>query len=71
MVKVKLIHDTVVNGGVWPAGSVVEVDEDEARSLLRDGLAAETPPPTPTPSPALPHLGEHKMGEGEKKVKHG
>ena len=44
--KLKLLNATVIAGGVWPAGSVFTVGvgvmtEDEAVSLLKDGLAAE------------------------------
>ncbi len=41
--RIKLFYGTVIRGGVWMAGSTlrvgVDVDEDEAASLLKDGLA--------------------------------
>ena len=39
--KVKLKIDMVLNGSVWPAGSVVEVTEAEAKQLV-DAQEAET-----------------------------
>jgi len=60
--RVRLLCATVVNGGVWEAGSVVDVDEAEAASLLRDGLVAvETPPLTPP----------HRSTDGEEKKNNG
>jgi len=58
--RVRLLYATVVNGGVWQAESVLDVDEAEAESLLRDGLATvATPPLTP------PHRSTD--GDGKKK----
>lgn len=68
MVRVKLIYSTVVSGGVWPAGSIIEIGEDEARSLLKDGLAAElaiSDERLAAPTPALPKMEEHNLGEGD------
>ena len=42
--KVKLKIDKVLNGSVWPAGSVVDVSDDEGKQLIeaRDADAVST-----------------------------
>lgn len=74
--KIRLLQATVVNGGVWDAESVVDVDEAEAGSLLRDGLAEmvsderlaiSDQPPTPTLTPPLPPPHRSTDGEGKKR----
>jgi len=58
--KIKVIHDTVAGGAVWFAGSVLrigfDVDADEARSLLSDGLAAVVDQPSDDEDGETPEL---------------
>lgn len=37
--KVKLLQDEVVNGGVWGKDSIIEVGEAEGRQLIAQGKA--------------------------------
>ena len=59
MVKVKLSKGRVVNGGVWAAGSIVEVDDETAKMLIADGdeLVIEK---SATPAPAQRESIEEK-----------
>lgn len=59
--NIKLLYGTVIQGAVWLADSTlrvgVDVSEDEAASLLKDGLAAPSQPP---PNSESANLGEEK-----------
>lgn len=48
--KVKLIVPAVVNGGVWKAGDVVEIHEDEAKRLIEAGYAESVSSAAPRPA---------------------
>lgn len=47
MTKVKLKIPKVVNGGVWAAGSVVEVNDYEAKKMIEAGEAEAVAPSHP------------------------
>lgn len=49
MKSVKLLKDAVVNGSVYAAGAVVDVDDEQADELVRIEAAEISAPAAPAP----------------------